>query len=135
MLVCGVLRGDTTRSTPRLGVARSLPTWCVRLATVLLAASPDQGRAVVEELVRLCPASRRCWILDEPGAGFAFRSDCGAVPVRTLRRELLAEHGKALNGAASEREEAGLCFTSARPRAQGRPIAATIRSRLAAAER
>jgi len=94
---------------PRLGVAQ-LADMVRQAGDRLLAASPDQG-AVVEELVRLCPGIVQVLILDEPGADFPL-PDCGAVPVRTLQ-ELLAEHGKALDwGGFSEREEAGLCFTS-----------------------
>ncbi|NWO96119.1 long-chain fatty acid--CoA ligase, partial [Escherichia coli] len=94
---------------PRLGVAQ-LADMGRKAGDRLLAASPDQG-AVVEELVRLCPGIAQVLILDEPGADFPL-PDCGAVPVRT-QQELLAEHGKALEwGGFSEREEAGLCFTS-----------------------
>ncbi|MBQ1500518.1 MAG: AMP-binding protein [Sphingomonas sp.] len=94
---------------PRLGVAQ-LADMIRQADDRLLAISPDQG-AVAEELVRACPGIAQVLALDEPGADFPL-PDCGAVPVWTQQR-LLAERGAPFAwGGFSEREEAGLCFTS-----------------------
>jgi acyl-CoA synthetase (AMP-forming)/AMP-acid ligase II len=93
---------------PRLGVAQ-LADMIRQANDRLLAISPDQAE-VAEHLVRECPSLAHILILDEPGADFA--PPTTAIPVWTLQR-LLAEHGAAHAwGGFSEREEAGLCFTS-----------------------
>jgi acyl-CoA synthetase (AMP-forming)/AMP-acid ligase II len=93
---------------PRLGVAQ-LADMIRQANDRLLAISPDQA-AVVEQLLPLCPGIEHVLILDEPGADFPLPA--AKIPVWTLS-QLLAEHGAAVEwGGFSEREEAGLCFTS-----------------------
>ncbi|MDG2535865.1 AMP-binding protein [Sphingomonas sp. HITSZ_GF] len=93
---------------PRLGVPQ-LADMIRQADDRLLAISPDQAD-IAAQLVRECPGIAHILVLDEPGSDFPLPA--AAVPAWTMQR-LLAEHGAAAEwGGISEREEAGLCFTS-----------------------